>query len=127
MKNYFIISIQINKETRYIDNRDSKNGTAFENEAKPFETKEEANEFLAATGYVNCYITEYTAENQINVVFFSSESDYEKLMEANNQDEALEIAKNSNNWPLEFSDYSNMKVRISDSEGEAIYTYNELN
>lgn len=63
MKNYFIISIETNRGTRFIDNRDSENGTSFESEAKPFDTKEEAQEFLEATGYVNCYIIEYTPEN----------------------------------------------------------------
>lgn len=62
-KTYFIIAIDTHKETRYIDNRDSERGTAFEEDAKPFDTKEEAQEFLDSTGYVNCWIKEFTPEN----------------------------------------------------------------
>lgn len=61
-----------------------------------------------------------------SINFSSTETDFEKSMTAATYDEALELAKDRINWPLEFTDYSKMKVVISDSNGETSLDYIDL-
>lgn len=58
-QSYFIIAFDTNKGTRFIDNEDSIHGTSFESDAKPFDTRQDAQAFIDASGYV-CWIVEYS-------------------------------------------------------------------
>lgn len=55
----YIIKINTNKESRFIDEFDSERGTCFENIAKQFSTKEEAQSFINECEYINCHILKY--------------------------------------------------------------------
>lgn len=81
MKNYFIIAIETNKGTRFIDNQDSQNGTAFEDQAKPFDTKKAALEFIEENEYQNCSVQEFEAPT------FNVTKSYESKPSKNNIEE----------------------------------------
>lgn len=64
-------------------------------------------------------------ETQINITF--TDGKFEKSMEANSLQEAVEVATNSNNFPIEIADYKTMRVVLSDTDGKAEFSYEEIN
>lgn len=63
-----------NNQIRYIDVSDSKNGTAFEEDAMSFDTREDAQAYNDEHGYV-CWVSEYEEEVLTYDVVFDSDTD----------------------------------------------------
>jgi hypothetical protein len=106
------------KGTRYIDDMDEKYGTSFSNNAKVFDTKEEAQKFNDDKGYL-CWVEELTEEILTYDVVFNSDDSSNNMGFALSLDEAKNwISNNNASNNSYFADYKGGTVSVICNENE---------